>query len=700
MLGGMAPPDPALLAARRRLIAARRARLHARHHPSKGPRIAVVLVLGFLAMLGGGAEATSAMLLTGSGPLPAARTFNADSLVVDRHGRLIAEMHPPGETRLPVPLSQVSRYVQEAIVDVEDRNFWNEGPVDMGRIAAAAWDDLNHHGSLQGASTIPMQLAKVLYLNDTRTLAYKVQQVSYAGHLVSSESKQQILEDYLNDIFFGNGATGIQAAAHVFFATDAGKLDLAQASMLAGLPNQPSTDNPTVDAGAAQARQRVVLQAMVDAADITPAQRDAALAEKLSYADGRAEDTNLYPAFMTRVAQQISDQLHLDPYRAGLSITTTLDSTLQDSAQQIVAAQVSTLGRLHVTDGALVSMDPQSGDVVAYVGSAGPGVPGGLIDMAATPRQPGSTFKLFTYSTAFATLKTTMVSPVADTPLVFPTGGGSDGMQPWAPKDYDLKWHGVVPVAVAFANSLNIPAIRTEMLAGIPTILATARRMGVTTLTAPDSSYGPSMTLGSYPVPLWEMAQAATTFAAAGTMHPARFVTSVKQSGHELWPQTATPGVPALDPGAAYIVNTVLTNDRNREMEYGAHGDLTLNGHLVSAKTGTTQDFRDNLTIGWTPHLVTATWVGNTDNSPMQGTTGITGAAPIWHQYMTAALAGISDDWPAPPADVHAVPWSGGPAYVLNGSTPQPMPPTPGAPTTPEGPGAPPPPKPCKHHCP
>jgi len=421
---------------------------------------------------------------------------------------------------------------------------------------------------------------------------------------------------------------------------------------------------------AAAQRQGTVLAAMVTAGDITQQQADQATAEKLSYAGPQVDDVNTQPAFVARVADQVRSQLHLDPQRDGLTITTTLDPGLQQFAAQTVHAQVEAVRRLNVSDGALVSVVPQTGAVVAYLGSAGVDAGTSQIDMAAVRRQPGSTFKLFTYSTAFADRRVTMVTPVLDAPLTLPTGSGANGLQPWKPLDYDRTWHGVLPVAKAFPNSLNIPAIRTELATGIAPILGTARSMGVTTLDQPNSSYGPSMTLGTYPIPLWEMAQAVTTFADQGRMHPVTFLSSVRDAtGREVY--AGAPPRQVMDPGVVHIVNQILTNDSNRQIEFGLGSDLTLAGHLVSAKTGTSEDFRDNLTVGWTPQLVTATWVGNANDSPMHGTTGITGAAPIWHAFMLHALKGVPDGWPAPPADVYSTSAGGYPtAWFLSGTTP------------------------------
>jgi membrane peptidoglycan carboxypeptidase len=651
-------------------------RIRARRHSRRPRRRRLIgamaaLVALAVAIVAVGGQVAFALISSNVGALPAPRPLASDSIVTDAHGNVIAELHPAGETRLPVPLEQMAPQLQQAIVAIEDRAFWTEGPVDVGRMIASAWNDLRHNSSTQGASTIPMQLAKVLYLTDDRSFYYKLRQIGFAGHLVAALSKHDILEAYLNDIPFGEGATGIEAASHVFFGVPAAKLDLAQAAMLAGLPNAPSSDDPLVHPEAAAQRQRVVLAAMVTAGEITQQQADQAEAEKLTLAGPQVDDINTEPAFVARVSQQVRTQLHLDPQRDGLTITSTLDPGLQQYAAQTVRTQVEAVRRLNVGDGALVSMVPQTGAVVAYIGTAGVDAGTSQIDMAAVPRQPGSTFKLFTYSTAFADRRITMVTPVLDAPLTLPTGSGTNGLQAWKPLDYDRTWHGVLPVGKAFPNSLNIPAIRTELATGIPPILATARSMGVTTLDQPNSSYGPSMTLGTYPIPLWQMAQAVTTFADQGKMHPATFVSSVRDAtGREVYTGAAPRQV--MDPGVVHIVNQILTNDSNRQLEFGLGSDLTLAGHLVSAKTGTSEDFRDNLTVGWTPQLVTATWVGNANDSPMHGTTGITGAAPIWHGFMLHALKGVPDGWPAPPADVYSTSAGGyQTAWFLSGTTPQ-----------------------------
>ncbi len=592
-------------------------------------------------------------------------TLPADTLVYARDGELIADLHPPGQSRIPVPLSAIAPVMQQAIVAIEDRNFWHEGSIDWTRVAASAIYDLRHGQPAQGASTIPEQLAKILYLNEDKTLQRKLNEVLLGQVLSSRESKQQVLDDYLNDVYFGEGATGIQAAAETYFGVPAAKLDVAQAALLAGLPNAPSALDPFLHPAAAKARQELVLDAMVRAGDLSPSQREAALQEPLRYSDGGAVAVDAFPAFTARVVQELSTQFRVDPRTAGLRVVTTLDPRLQRLAQQAVSRQVAADRGLGATDGAAVVLDPGSGDVLAYVGSAGPSAPGNQIDMAAQPRQPGSTMKVFTYAEAIAQKKITMLTPISDAPLTLPNGG-----QPFTPHDYDYRYHGILPAAEALGNSLNIPAVRVELQVGVPSIVQLARSLGVTTLNQAPSSYGPSLTLGGYAIPLWEMAQAYDAFADGGTYHPARFLLSVRDGqGQELLTTTQA-GQPVVDPGVAYIMNQMLSDNANRVMEFGVDNPLVIPGHQVAAKTGTTNDNRDALTIGWTPRLLAAVWVGNADNRPMDAIVGATGAAPIWHQIMAQGLPAGGDGWPSPPADVHQAWMNGRWGWFLNGTGP------------------------------
>ena len=639
---------PAVLTRRVAAGARRRSRLHLAALVAAALGVAGVL-------LWGGGRAVLALMDDQLGAVPDSRRLPADTVVLDRHGGLIAVLHPPGERRIPVALAQIAPELRRATVAVEDRNFWNEGAVDATRLVAAAWTDLVRGGAVQGASTITEQLAKVLYVGTSpRTVERKLREIFIARHLARTLSRAQILEEYLNDINYGHGAYGAEAAARTYFGIPAARLDLARASLLAGLPNSPALLDPYLHPGAARARQRAVLAAMVDTGAASPDAAAAALAEQPALVAGAMADVDLFPTVTARAVREVRDRLGVDAVGGGLRITTTVDSGLQRFSQDAVTAQVDSMAAEHAGDGALVAVDPRSGEVLADVGGAGPGHAGSQIDMASRPRSPGSIFKLFTYSAALEARRLSMLSPLRDVPFSLPHGGGDDGGGRYQVHDYEPRYRGTVTVKEALAGSLNVPAVKAELLTGIPDVLRMARGLGVTTLSRPDSAYGASLTLGTYPVPLEEIAQAATVLAAQGWFRPEHVLLSVRdRGGGELLGRRS--GHRALDPGVAFVMNAILADDANRAASFGARSALTIPGHLVAAKTGTTSGFRDNLTVGWTPRLAVATWVGNADDRPMRNTTGLSGAAPIWNAVMGHALGAAGDGWPAAPGGVQRV---------------------------------------------
>src|SRR5256712_11218140 len=276
--------------------------------------------------------------------------------------------------------------------------------------------------------------------------------------------------------------------------------------------------------------------------------------------------------------------------------------------------------------------------------------------MANTPRQPGSTFKIYTYTAASECRRFNMITPILDAPLVFPTWGGVSGFEPYIPLNYDLRYHGVLPLKMAMGNSLTIPAVKTELRVGLQTVLSVARRMGVTHLTQPDENYSLSLTLGGYEVTPLDMATGVSTLATLGVRHTPAPVLSIKDAtGKDVFTyDPAKNEYRAISEDVAYIIAAIMSDDRNRCMSFGCHGDLTLPGRHVAAKTGTTQAFRDNWTIGFTPTLATAVWNGNPDNTPLShNSTGIVGAAPIWHKFIQQALAGTPDQSYPKPAGLH-----------------------------------------------
>src|SRR5437868_776966 len=592
-----------------------------------------------------------------------------DMLIFDRHGNLLADVGDQGDHRIVVPVSYISPNIIDATIAIEDHSFYSNSGVDLGAILRAALADYSHHGIKQRGSTISQQLVKQLFIgpNPDNSLQRKAKEAVLALIVNRHYTKSQILELYLNTIFYGSQNYGVEAAARSYFRSNAHDLTLAQASLLAGLPQAPTEYNPLINFAAAKKRQLEVLNAMVENDYISRAEADAAYSVKLQI----FPPINQYqaPYFVDYILKTLRQQYHIQPSdRRGYRIYTSLDLNLQHVAEQVVRDQIAQKGNFYnFHDAALVSEDPRNGEILAMVGGDDYNRPGGWINMADTPRQPGSTFKIFTYTAAIASRKFNMITPILDAPLVFPTWGGVSGFAPYIPLNYDLKYHGVLPLKMAMGNSLNIPAIKTELRVGIPNVLNMARRMGVTHLTQPDDNYSLSLTLGGYEVTPVDMATGASTRADVGTRHrPAPIVSIKDASGRDVISYDPSKNAyQAVSPDVAFIIGSIMPDDRNRCLEFGCHGDLTLPGRHVAAKTGTTQLFKDNWTIGFTPTLATAVWIGNPDNTPLShNSTGIVGAAPIWHKFMQQALAGTPDQWYAKPAGVHQV----GDNYFLPGT--------------------------------
>jgi len=641
-----------------------------------------VLILGLLVVFVLPLLGIPAITAQAVGTLPAvsglaSNKMEQDTLIYDRHGTLLADIGKAGDHRIVVPLNYISPWVVKATLATEDRTFYSNSGIDLGGIVRAAIANYQHHAVKQGGSTISQQLVKQVYIgsNAPADIQRKLKEAILAIELNREYSKNQILEMYLNTIFYGSQTYGIEAAARSYFQTNAHDLSLAQAAMLAGLPQAPTQYNPVVNLQSAKQRQAQVLAAMVGEKYITAAQAEAAYAVKLQISPPITKFEA--PYFVDYVLKTLAKA----PYnitsdnRKGYRVYTSLDLNLQHLAEQTVYDQVAQKGNFYnFHDAALVSMDPRTGEVLAMVGGVDYNRPGGQFNFAYDqPRPPGSSFKIFTYTAAIESRKVNMVSPILDEPLVFPIGGDPAGFGKYIPQNYDRRFHGTLPLKMAMGNSMNIPALKTELRTGIPAVVDMAHRMGLTCLgplpcvdQSPDN-YGMSLTLGAYPVRLADMATAASTLATLGVRHREAPILNIKDGlGRDVFTYDAKKNeFRAVDENVAFIIAQIMSDDRNRCLEFGCHGDLTLPGRTVAAKTGTTNDFKDNWTIGFTPSLATAVWVGNPDNKPLShNSTGIVGAAPIWHKFMMQALAGKPDEWYPVPASVHAL----GANYFLPGT--------------------------------
>lgn len=577
----------------------------------------------------------------------------ASSRIYDRNGGLMWElMDPQAGKRTWVPLNQVSPYLQGATIATEDRNFYSNTGVDLIAVLRALYYNITEGKIVSGGSTITQQLARNVLLEpeerNEQTIGRKLREAVLALELARRYPKDKILEIYLNQIYYGNLAYGIEAASQTYFGKHASDLSLAEAALLAGLPQAPASYDPLINPMGAKVRQQTVLNLMVEAGYITRDQAAAALAEELHYLQPMLE----FPAphFVVYVRQVLEarygpDLIYREP---GLRVYTTLDPRLQHMAETEIARQVDALRQLEVSNGAAVILNARTGEILAMVGSRdfNDAAISGQVNMAVQPRQPGSAIKPLTYLAAFER-GWTPATLLMDVPVAYPDGRGGE----YRPTNYDGKFRGPVLLRSALANSLNIPAVKTLEFVTVPGLQEMAQRLGITTLTRND--YGLALTLGGGEVSLLELTGAFQAMANGGRRQPPTAILRVTD-GLERPIEEYRPGegLPVLRPEHAYLISHILSDNQARTPVFGPNSPLKVS-RPAAAKTGTTNDFRDNWAIGYTPDLVVGVWVGNADNHPMRGVSGVSGAGPIWHNIMENVLAGLPmSDFVRPPGIV------------------------------------------------
>ena len=568
------------------------------------------------------------------------RSFTfASTQIYDREGHLLWElMDPNAGRRTWMPLNRVAPAVVAATIATEDRFFYANVGVDPFAVLRAIYYAVTEGQIVSGGSTITQQLARNVLLSPDergqRTVSRKVREAVLAMELARRYPKDTILEIYLNQIYYGNLAYGIEAASQTYFGKSAAELTLAEAALLAGLPQAPAVLDPIANPDRAKKRQQIALGLMVEAGYVTPAEAIAAYQQYLEYSPPPAQFDA--PHFITYVRQLLEtrygpDLLYHEP---GLKVHITLDPRIQTIAEEEVANQVQALQDKNATNGAAVVLNTATGEILALVGSKNfnDEAISGQVNMALQPRQPGSAIKPLTYLAAFER-GWTPATLIMDVPLEYPDGVGGI----YRPRNYDDEFRGPVLVRGALANSLNIPAIKTLEFVGIPTLKEMAQRLGITTLTRDD--YGLSLTLGGAEVSLLEMTGAYQAMANGGMrMPPVALLRVTDGLGRLIEEFRPPPGSQVLRPEHAYLITNILADNQARTPLFSADSPLQLT-RPAAAKTGTTNDFRDNWTVGYTPEFVVGVWVGNADNHPMQGLSGVAGAAPIWQSIMERSLA-------------------------------------------------------------
>jgi membrane peptidoglycan carboxypeptidase len=592
-----------------------------------------------------------------------------DTLIYASDGTtLLADLHPPGYQSYYEPLPAMGTLLPEAVISIEDRNFYSEPGVDPQGIVRASMVNWESHSPVEGASTVTQQLVKLRLVGNKPTVDRKVREALLAFEIERRFTKQQILELYLNSVFFANTAWGTAAASKIYFHRETKDLDLAQASMLAGIIRGPTLYNPLVNWESAKNRQRTVLEAMIRDGKITAADAAQAFAEDISPPSHMFTPINhvAAPAFVRYVTAQLVAKYGSDAvYSGGLRVVTTLNPNLQQIAQSAVTDTIASLASRRVSQGALVAMDPTSGAIVSMVGSANPNANGGQYNLAVwPPRNPGSSMKIFTYTAAIASGKFSMTTPVTDGPFTYrdPMSG-----EVYSPQNYDSKYHGTCQLQQCMGNSLNIPAVKVELGVSVAGVVTMARSLGAPpyvlhydkdgnpeyTTDDPLNVFGPSLTLGGYGETPLQMATAVSVLAASGMYHPPYAVNVITRGNHVVYAHQDGEGAKmVLDPRIAFIMQTIMSNDNNRAMIFGRNSLLTLPNRHVAVKTGTSDSFADAWTSGFTPHLVTVVWGGNPDWQKMtKNSDSYYIAAPMWHRFMQQALdtMGIGDEWYSPP---------------------------------------------------
>lgn len=623
--------------------------------------------------------------------------------IYDRHGQLLYQIYKD-ENRTLVKLSDLPKHVIDATLAAEDKNFYHHFGIDPLGILRAVYNNFIGCGlkigacTLQGGSTITQQLIKNTLLTPERTFTRKLKELILSLSAEGIYSKDQILEMYLNQVGYGGTAYGIEQASRQYFGISARDLSLSESAMLAGLPISPTLLSPfgtTPYLG--KIRQQQVLESMVAQKMISENDKLTALATPLVFHPQGVEIRA--PHFVMYVKDLLVKQLGEDLVaRGGLEVTTTLDLKYQDILQNQLNFELAKLSSLHVQNGAGLVLAPKSGEILAMVGSYDFFDPkiDGQVNIILQPRQPGSAIKPITYALALSR-GATPATVIDDSPICFVLPGQSD----YCPKNYDGRFHGRVTLRTALASSYNIPAIKLLNTYGLESMIALAKRLGITTWD--DSSrFGLSLTLGSGEITMLDLASVYSVFASGGLKVPLNSILSIRDpkgsdlvyhptdprgvslTGDLTESQVGTPKVEGdspkysqvLPPAVAYQISSILADPVARAPAFGSNSILNLPGKNIAVKTGTTNNLRDNWTFGYTQDLLVATWVGNNDNSPMSSVaSGITGASPIWARTMQTLIKDIPPSPFAPPPNMVRLNTSCSPTphyeYFIPGTTPK-----------------------------
>jgi len=591
--------------------------------------------------------------------------------IYDRKGELLFEVFRE-QNRTPVKLKKLPKHVPQATIAIEDSNFYKHGGISVfGGIFRAIKDTYILKKGTQGGSTLTQQLIKSALLTPERTIRRKLREAVLAIQVEQLLTKDEILELYLNQVPYGGVSYGIQEASRTYLDKDAEDLQLHEAALLAGLPVAPSTYNPYTNFEGAKRRQGEVLKRMEDLGYITADQRKKALTETLTIRPQQSKIKAPHFVFHVRsiLEEEYGKQLVEE---GGLKVYTTLDYDIQSSAEAILREEVDELRRLRVSNGAVLVTRPATGEILSMVGSSDFFATGsGSFNVTTALRQPGSSIKPLNYAVGIDRKIVTPASVFNDGPTCFSAPGQPKS---YCPRNYDGSFRGPVQLRYALANSLNIPAVKMLALNTVEDFVASSEAFGITTFKDP-SRYGLSLTLGGGEIRMTEMAQAFSAFANEGIPRKLNAILKVEDKHGKIIYQFKDPNIVqdirkqldypnylaidgdrAISKETAFLISHILSDNAARAQAFGTGSFLNIKEKTTSVKTGTTNDLRDNWTIGYTPNFLVASWVGNNDNTPMSYVaSGVTGAAPIWNKIMTMLLENQSDLKPRLPDGVQGV---------------------------------------------
>jgi 1A family penicillin-binding protein len=576
-------------------------------------------------------------------PLPGGNPTNKmaqTTFIYDRTGQHILYEIYGGQNRQILAHNQIPNDIRVATIASEDGSFYSHSGVDVKSIIRAALADWQSKSFQEGGSTITQQLVRSLYLSPEKTFRRKAIEAILAVKFEDEYSKDQILDMYLNDVPYGHNAYGIEAAAETYFGIHADQLTLDEATLLAALPNAPTYYSPyganTKDLVARQQNilDRIAELKLADPGAIAAAKKADTLAKIIPL-----KNPIQAPHFVFYVKQQLEKMYGKDKVEnGGFKVYTSLDYNLQNIAQNAVTQGVAYNSKAYnANNAALVAIDPKTGQILAMVGGSDfwNTAADGQVNATLSLRSPGSSFKPFVYSEAF------LEGYQPDTRLLDartdfgPDGSGRD----YIPQNYDNRYHGIVTMRQALAMSLNIPAVKTLYLAGINHTINLAEKMGITTLEPQKIHYGLALAIGGGDVTLLDETAGYSVFANDGRRNPATPFVKIEDGSGKVIYQPQPENAPVLDPQVARKISSILSDNTARTPMFGPDSKLVVPGYTVAAKTGTSQDFRDGWTVGYTPNLAAGVWTGNNNNTPFRwGADGVFVAAPIWNNFMTAAL--------------------------------------------------------------